>query len=210
MRVGNDVVDLEAADNQPDAIHSRFDARVFSRAERARIGAAGDGFARHRMRWALWAAKESGLKLLRKTRPAQAFHPADFRVELADVPDRGTIAAHGACFDVRLDVDDRRVHAVATAGRPRSIVAMLTPLDAPALPAAASALARDLAAAAVREALGFEPGSAGAAGIVVDTGPASNHRMPRAFHLGRLLPVDVSLSHDGRWIACAAAPHAFP
>jgi phosphopantetheinyl transferase (holo-ACP synthase) len=56
LLVGNDVVDLRDPENQPEAIHPRFDDRVFTWAERARILAAGSP---HRMRWVLWAAKES-------------------------------------------------------------------------------------------------------------------------------------------------------
>ena len=63
MLVGNDVVDLHDPQSQPEALHPRFDARVFSLGEREALGASSSP---HSLRWSLWAAKESAYKLAKK------------------------------------------------------------------------------------------------------------------------------------------------
>jgi len=78
LLVGNDVVDLRDPENQPGAIHPRFDERVFTPVERARLT---DEATAHRTRWLMWAAKESAFKVARKLDPGVRFLPRRFRVD---------------------------------------------------------------------------------------------------------------------------------
>ena len=77
--VGNDVVDLADAEAAPGACHSRFDTRVFGERERRQLEMADDP---QRMRWILWAAKESAYKAARRCEPRVIFSPARAPVRL--------------------------------------------------------------------------------------------------------------------------------
>jgi hypothetical protein len=63
--IGNDVVDLEAPEARGKAADGRFLGRVFTADEAARIRAAADP---ERMLWMLWSAKEAAFKVVRKLR----------------------------------------------------------------------------------------------------------------------------------------------
>ena len=79
MSVGNDVVDLDDPETRIEALHPRWAERVFTEAERRALAASR---VRHRLHWALWAAKESGYKALRRLDPAAVFSPRAFEIEL--------------------------------------------------------------------------------------------------------------------------------
>ena len=204
MLVGNDVVDLRDPENQPEAIHTRFDLRVFGGGERARIL---DAKSPHRMRWALWAAKESAYKVARKMDPRVYFSPREFAVRLPRWewgPHEALVAEvlHAAGrFHVRLRGTDEWVHAVAsttgggveTAGWDLRLVERaeahgLIRFDP-------SARVRQLARSALASALSIVPSD-----IVI---AAAAKRAPRAWWRGRRLAVDLSMSHHGRFVACA-------
>lgn len=202
MPVGNDVVDLRDPDNQPAAIHPRFDQRVFTDGERALLDALNDGAERHRLRWSLWAAKESAFKYQRQVDPRVAFHPRTFRVEL-EAPTGGRVHHGDRTLDLALDVTPRRVHALVASGA-RPVVAIREVESGPPVsPAAATAHVRRLAAELVGELLGIAPEEiviAGPRGMAAPTGTD----IPRAVRDGTPLDVAVSLSHDGSWGAAAA------
>lgn len=210
MRVGNDVVDLRAAENQPAAIHPRFDERVFSPSERTMLERCPDAEARHALRWTLWAARESSLKLFLKADPRLPFHPAEFTVSLTEDQRTATVAYRGRSAHVGFDQDYERVHAVACDGPPgRAVVAAETHrVDPSAPPEAASARVRLLAARTVARVVGWSTADAEIAAPIEIT--ALGDRVPRARHEGSELPVDVSLSHDGAWVAHAVARAAGP
>ena len=193
MPVGNDVVDLRDAGSQPDAIHPRFDTRVFTDRELQRILASPDDGRRHTVRWTLWAAKESVLKLVRQRDATVPFRPREFAVRLGTA-DSAEVSHGSAVYAVDLDVTEERVHAVARdTDRPRPLSEVsrsehvLGARDA-------SALVRARAARSVGESLGIEPDEIEIRG-----------RIPRAMRDGVRLPVDVSMSHHGRYLAVAAS-----
>jgi phosphopantetheinyl transferase (holo-ACP synthase) len=191
LPVGNDVVDLRDPESQPAAIHPRFDSRVFT-ADELRLLDAASPAARHALRWTLWAAKESTFKLLRQHDESIPFHPRAFAVELTG-DDSAVVTAEGTIFYVSLDVTEERVHAVCSPqadDRPPSAVDQAD--DRP-VGREASRRVRASAARAVGERLGVE-----ARDIVIEG------RIPRVLTNGRRLPVDLSLSHHGRFLA-----HAF-
>ena len=109
--VGNDVVDLADAEAAPGANHSRFDARVFGPRERCRLQAADDV---GRMRWILWAAKESAYKAVRRRDPGAIFSPVRFEVAL-DAELRGCVRHPGGALEVRIELSGDCVHALAAA-----------------------------------------------------------------------------------------------
>jgi phosphopantetheinyl transferase len=213
LHVGNDVVDLRAAENQPAAIHPRFDERVFSPREHELLDRCPDGDhgeARHALRWTLWAARESTLKLLRKSEPELPFHPSEFQVTLSADRRSASVSYARTVTHVRFDSDAERIHAVATARPADSVAAGTGRIDASASPAVVSSRVRRLAAVAVDRLLrGVQQGAAadepGGGRVEISAGEARGKRarIPRARRNGATLPVDVSLSHDGSWLAHA-------
>lgn len=204
---GNDIVDLRDPESRPGAIHPRWDARVLTAEERQSVR---DAPSPHRARWRLWAAKESAFKVARKLHPGLPFLPSRFAVELAGGV-RGVVRHEVGSFEVRIDETEDRVHAVATvegAPLPRWTIGTLdiisTPGGDPTAPIAAhgnrsdphrpGARVRALAREAVGSALSLAPST-----IEISSGRG----VPLASSGGIRLPVDLSLSHHGRFLACA-------
>jgi phosphopantetheinyl transferase (holo-ACP synthase) len=204
LLVGNDVVDLRDPENQPEAIHPRFDDRVFTWTERARILASGSP---HRMRWALWAAKESAYKVARKLDTRVYFSPRAFTVRIpggeteSPHPYLAEVSHSVGQFQVCLEATDEWVHAVASVSGSgvakanwqlrsmgREAARRLPGLEA-------SARVRKLARSAIASALSAVPSE-----IVI---AAAAKRVPQVTWRGRSLPVDLSFSHHGRFVACA-------
>ena len=202
MPVGNDVVDLRAPHNQPDVLHPRFDRRVFDEQEHGLLSAASDVEARHRLRWTMWAAKEAALKYLRQVEPGLPFRPRELVVRLVSTAS-GQVVHRGTELDVTLDVTPARVHAVVTgpwgAGDAPGAGAR-TGVARTSRRTNASAEVRRLAAQEIGRLLRIR-----AATIEID---GTARSAPRACRDGQVLPVELSLSHDGSWLASAILPRA--
>jgi len=193
LPVGNDVVDLGHPLCQPDAIHPRFDIRAFSAAEIAQLAA----FDRvHRTRWSLWAAKESAFKAARKLDPKVRFIPRDFAVRLSG--DRAAVTHRLGHFDIWLDQTDEWVHAVASRGGEKPDLQIDGPLTTSAgvEEEDSGERVRKLARTVLGDFLNIAPS---------EIHFVSVDRIPRAQWQGAPLPIDLSLSHDGRFVACAWA-----
>jgi phosphopantetheinyl transferase (holo-ACP synthase) len=177
--IGNDVVDLRDPETLPGARHARFDARVFAAGERSALERSG---ARDRLRWILWAAKESAFKVAQRREPDTSFVPTRFVVDL-DASLRGCVRHADREYPVCVAVTGDCVHAVATeapaAGAVRAGVAVTgdcvhaVATEAPAAGAVRAGVAvcaaegaagaslpgsavRDLAAAGIAPLLGVE------------------------------------------------------
>jgi phosphopantetheinyl transferase (holo-ACP synthase) len=194
VSLGNDVVDLANAETRLDGLHPRFAERVFTPAERRALQESGD---RHVLHWALWAAKESAYKALRRADPRAIFAPRAFEVDLPAHPVPGAVMAgrvrHGG-----------RSHALEVALRGEVLHAVAWDPAGPlttTIRAAVAGAGRDpgtdarrLAARGIGAALGVDPGGVRIAG-----------RPPVASRAGRPLDLVVSLSHHGRFVAFAWA-----
>ena len=86
MSIGNDVVDLADPETRLDGLHPRWDGRAFCAAERRALAASPS---RHRLHWALWAAKESAYKARKRLDPHTVFSPREFEIELSPLPAGG-------------------------------------------------------------------------------------------------------------------------
>lgn len=204
MPVGNDVVDLRDPESQPAAIHARFDERVFGPYERACIR---DADSPHRARWALWAAKESAYKVARRLDRRIHFSPQAFSVRIpgrklsAGEPFPAEVSHAAHRFDVDLLSTDDWVHAVASpCGGSREEVGWkidVLPLTAghAAGCCGASERVRRLARSAIASALSLVPSD-----LVI---AAAAKRAPEVWWRGRRLAVHLSMSHHGRFVACA-------
>ena len=209
MLVGNDVVDLHDPESRPEAIHNRFDARVFTSDEREALRASASA---HELRWTLWAAKESAFKVAKKLDPAVRFLPRDFVVRRI-TEGRALVMHETGAFDVRLRRTDDWVGAVATpmaanaawttaANAPsthRPITAGIERLEVPG--ADPNRTVRELARAALALGMNLPPGQVQ---IAADRG------IPVAYWRNRRLPVDLSLSHHGRFVAWAWSARPTP
>ena len=193
MSVGNDVVDLADAETRLDGLHPRWGERVFTAAERAALHTSPSS-ERHRLHWALWAAKESAYKARKRFEPETVFSPKEFEVELSPLPAAAGVALgrvfHGGqVFGLEVRLDGASVHAVATSRDEAGARVLWKVERALGDPGVA---ARRLAARAIGPALGLDPFGLRIAG-----------RPPVATSRDRRIQVGVSLSHHGRFVAFA-------
>ncbi|MBN1655785.1 MAG: 4-phosphopantetheinyl transferase family protein [Deltaproteobacteria bacterium] len=220
MRIGNDVVDLSDPETREGALHRRFDIRVFSSKERALIRSSADA---HRARWAFWAAKESAYKLAKKLDSSVIFSPVQFKLTLRR--NGSWVVDHQDKPIPVLFAHSRRcVHAIAVSlssgsycgpaiyrskeignGAMRRLVK--TPSGEVFMfgraradsktktnPESLSRYARRQAADAIGLLLGISPGE-----IAI----FNRAGIPRARFRDEGLPVDLSLSHHGGYVAYA-------
>ena len=207
MLVGNDVVDLDYAESQHEALHPRFDERVFTIEEREALCASASVKS---LRWTLWAAKESAYKVAKKLDPTVRFRWRKFVVcEIR--PGHAVVSHETGAFDVLFDRADQWVHAVATLSSNDTGSCENTSLPAPpavwgihsleAPDADPSRTVRRWARRALGERTGLPPG---------EVRIGSRCGIPVALWRNGRLPVDLSLSHHGRFVAWAWGDCAIP
>jgi phosphopantetheinyl transferase (holo-ACP synthase) len=192
--VGNDVVDLDDPAIARHHLNPRFVARVCGPEERRALDRAGDA---KRALWSAFAAKEAAFKLIVKRFGPVPFAHRAFVVE----PDGRAVCYGGARFPLLLAFGPGFVHALVTdAGR--AIYRVETCAGG-----SSSGAARALLSRLAAEILGVHPARLRvvrprAKGHWDDLGP------PRLLCDGRPAPLDVSLTHDGRFVAAAATTSA--
>jgi phosphopantetheine--protein transferase-like protein len=191
--VGNDVVDLREPAAKAAAQNGRFIERVFTDQERAAIAVASDPAA---MLWTLFGAKEAGYKVVAKMLPGTAFAHRRFEVS----PELDELYYQHVRLRLSIDVTPDRVHVVARPHR-CAHVAEVSPLPPGADPGAA---ARGLLKAAMAALIGC---SSADLEIVREkvSGSWDGFGPPLLVRGGRPVEADVSLSHDGAFVAFAAA-----
>jgi phosphopantetheinyl transferase (holo-ACP synthase) len=197
--VGNDVVDLRDRSVAAGPRHPRFDARVFAPAEHRALR---ESEAPNPLRWAFWAAKEAAYKVAKKLDDATVWSPLRFVVHLESGPERGLEGAvehAGREIPVRVEADAERVHAIATdvRGAFARIRARVAELPEPG--ANPSAAVRALARADLAPLLGAAPEALEF---------ARRGRIPVLRVAGGEAPLDLSLSHHGRFVAWACEPRS--
>lgn len=227
--VGNDVVDLTNSRTERRALDERFVGRVFDVDEQAAIHAAGGSDLEI---WCRWAAKEAGFKAISKVMGAPPpFVHRNFKVQWSEsrepgegVVRAGTVRYFEHVARVTVELSPGAVHAVAycaaDAAGPVDVEPRLATLDAAGerwsgpLDELRQALSEhELDAVYSRESAAVRIGARGDLAarldvserrveIVCAPGPTSQ-RPPRVLLDGEDAPADVSLSHDGRWIAWA-------
>jgi len=192
VSVGNDVVDLDDPETRLGGLRPRWVERVFGPAEREALEASPS---RHRLHWALWAAKESAYKARKRLEPETVFSPVEFEIELSGLPTTGAGVAvgravhRGDVFELEVRLDGASVHAVATSGDEAGARVLWKVERADGDPGGA---VRRLAAAAIGPALGLDPADVRIA-----------RRPPVATFRDRRIELAVSLSHHGRFVAFA-------
>jgi phosphopantetheine--protein transferase-like protein len=186
--IGNDVVDLGDPESDIETHHGRFDKRVFDATERAAIEARPDD---GRVRWLLWAAKESAYKAARQRNGSTVFSPRCFAARLHD--DGSVWVAAGAQrFRVDATVNAQYVHAVARPADDHADVICTAAIGDASLPP--SDAVRALALTTLARAWDVAPD---------DLCIRRERRIPTLWLRGRRSAADLSLSHHGRFVAFA-------
>jgi hypothetical protein len=157
-----------------------------------------------RERWALWAAKEAAYKLARKLDSRVVFSPRQFEVTLESAEQaarahRGRVDHPNGAFEIRLQSEERFVHAVACplGSDPRELLMRVERCDWAgecAGPEGPSRAVRRLACQAVGQPLGLPPDA-----LEV----RKRGRIPELHLAGTTLAGDLSISHHGAFIAFA-------
>lgn len=188
--VGNDVVDLADPEALPAALHPRFGERVLAPGERVRVAQASEPAA---LLWAHFAAKEAAYKAVSKLRPGVILAHRLFEVSA----DLRSVRLGELVLQLTVERTPERVHAIAFQGAPplRSLQAMKGD---------PSEEARRLLRELLGGCLGCDPEELA---VIRPPDPARFDGLgpPRVLLRGGLLDVDVSLSHHGRFAACAVA-----
>jgi hypothetical protein len=202
--IGNDIVDLTDPGNIGKSRDDRFLQRVFTRPERERIAAAGEPDA---VMWALWAAKETAYKVVRKMNPLVASTPRLYPVVMSP-GDQGptrpgmVCGPHGPVF-IRVSVDAGYVHCIGST-TPDMLDYILWSVER--LSPAKEGGDHD-PSMAVRRYAGRRLAAllhASAADIAIRR-CQDNHGLgqPRPYLKGKPAPFDLSFSHDGAFVAYA-------
>jgi hypothetical protein len=206
--IGNDIVDLTDPGNIGKSSDNRFLQRVFTTPEQERIAVAGDP---DTVMWALWAAKETAYKVVRKLNSLAASTPRLYQVVMSP-GDQGPILSgmvctpHGPVF-IRVSVAGDYLHCIGAAPLPDVLDHVLWSVDrlTPAedggdhdpsievrrhagrrLAALLNASAADIAIRRCQENHGWGP--------------------PTPYLKGKPAPFDLSFSHDGAFVAFAMIP----
>jgi len=188
-------VDLLDPQADPRSIHQDFDARVMTTEENRLVLSALNP---HRLRWMLWAAKESTFKVVKKMDPSAVFHPKAFEVDLTTFD--GVHVRHSKTdFETVLYHSPKWIHAVTTlesksANSGSRLHARVLSLESRNGQFDSSMEVRTF----TRKALGAWLGVSW-----MDVEVVTKNKVPLAMRRGKHLEVDLSLSHDGNFVSCA-------
>ena len=189
--VGNDVVDLDEPSNATAHLRERFVARVCNDDERSTLAATNDP---RTLLWCFFAAKEAAFKVVAKLGPPPPFAHRLFAI----APDlrRARYGALTLSLSVRVGVS--WVHAVAS-DQHEVLVRAVQRVTGDELGVAARRLLRRVVARRIgRDETELE--------VVRQPRPGSwdGFAPPQLLLRGGPTGIDVSLSHDGRFVAAAA------
>lgn len=194
VSVGNDIVDLGDPETRLGGLNPRWGERVFGAAEREALDASPS---RHRLHWALWAAKESAYKARKRLDPETVFSPVEFEIELSSLPTTGAGVAvgravhRGDVFGLEVHVEGASLHAVATSSGEAGARFLWKMDESRGDPGTA---ARRLATDTIASSLGIDPDEL----FIVRRPPVATFRDRRG-------EIGLSLSHHGRFVAFACA-----
>jgi hypothetical protein len=206
--IGNDIVDLTDSGNMGKSRDKRFLQRVFTEAERACITAAA---APDVILWALWAAKETAYKVVRKIDPSVASTPRLYPVVMS--PDEHDPARSGMVYTpqgpvvIRVAIAPDHLHCIGATPLPGILDHVLWDVERlcqaedggdpdPSLAVRRLAGRRLAALLDVSE-----------ADIAIRRCQDIDQWAPPAPYLGeKSVPFDLSLSHDGAFVAYAMIP----
>jgi phosphopantetheinyl transferase (holo-ACP synthase) len=194
--LGNDIVDLTDPEAASGAQHPRFDQRVFANRELASLAASPEPT---RVRWMLWAVKESAFKGLRASRPETVLSPVQFVVDLGSRL-QGTVSYRGEQYCATVEMNRDCVHAIVSDDltRPGTLWGSRRVEDCN-VAETASQQARSLALERISARLGIDSSELGIERV---------GRVPHLVYRDARTLATLSLSHHGSYVsfACQLAP----
>jgi phosphopantetheinyl transferase (holo-ACP synthase) len=208
LHVGNDVIDLTDPGKIGKSRDVRFINRVFTSGERDFIFCSTHP---DETLWTLWAGKEAAYKVMMKTDPRVCSIPRAYPVELNKKDGLlfrgGTVTTPAGTVWIRVFREGDAVHVIGTdpcSGDLEEIhwgVVSVDSLEWGAVPSAdrASLLVRECLFRRLSEFLGRSP-------CEMEVRRLKEHRglgPPRVYIQGDPSALDISMSHDGRFVAYA-------
>ena len=186
-RVGNDVVDLEDPAIAQTHLRERFVHRVCASSERALLASSPEP---KRLLWSLFAAKEAAFKAISKVLAGPLVFAHSRFVVTADLR---SVSYEKHVLWLRVDLEGPCVHAVAWTDDEVPICGV-------------EQIGPDLEPSAAARALLLK--RLGGQGLTVERAPLpgswNGFGPPKLFRDGVELNLDISLSHDGRFVGFAA------
>jgi len=212
ISVGNDIVDLGSPLAAGKSADARFVQRVFTGEERQSIA---QSISPDRTLWSLWAAKETAFKAVMKLSPKVSSAPRRYPAVLEPVDSTGTVKGVVQTplhtVQVRLCHQGDHLHCVGCTGSP----GRKNPLDSGIAEICgaeralygqadrrASRQVRILAAQAIAGTLGCHRREVS----ITSRNLAEGLCCPSVRVRNRRQPMDISFSHDGRFVAFAFCP----
>jgi phosphopantetheine--protein transferase-like protein len=209
--VGNDVVDLADSENIGKSEDVRFCHRVFNDEELSAIAGSDRPDS---ILWAIWAAKEAAYKAVSRGNPSVCSIPKKYPVfieppfmRLLSIPPvstetllDGKVKAPLCELTVRISIVEDSVHAVAVQAPEalRRIISRVKRMDS--VKDDSSEIARKILLEEIKVRLGCHTDDLSI--VKEKRGPG----VPFVFFRGRQIPAEISLSHDGRFVAFAFDP----
>jgi phosphopantetheine--protein transferase-like protein len=194
--IGNDVVDLTDPLNKGKSLDQRFISRVFTPGERRSILASVKA---DTTLWSLWAAKESAYKAVMKSWTGIHSIPRRYEVDLCvndkEVPAEGIVKTPAGIVHIRVYSCSDYVHCLASTGPESQLEAVISAIYwSEEVMVDESIQSRKNGATLLSQYLGMPRD---AIRIV------KNFAVPEVLILGLPARMDISLSHDGHYTACA-------
>ena len=199
--IGNDIVDLADPQARGKNRDIRFIERVFTPDEQRKIQKSDEPDI---VLWSLWVGKETGYKAMSKTHPAVSSSPERYAVQLSDtpLPESGTVETPCGLVSVRFRITGGYIHCIgATTDKGLNSIVwdVQTMLRPEVSPKYQSDFVRNMARKKISRYLKEDletleivrpKGRRGLGPPVIYTG-------------GKRTAIDISMSHDGRFAACA-------
>lgn len=176
--------------------------RVFTPGERRMIR---DGSDPDRVLWTLWAAKETGYKAVRRLRPTISSAPRRYEVQLScrggSIPGSGTVHTPCGPVSVRFRITGDYVHCIGAAadGNVDAVVWEVREMPRGQAGADESVFVREMAKGGIAAWLGEMPEAVEIVRPEGDRGLTP----PLVKIRGTTPSMNLSMSHDGRFAACA-------
>ncbi|HYX39772.1 MAG TPA: 4'-phosphopantetheinyl transferase superfamily protein [Oligoflexus sp.] len=184
MRLGNDIVDRTAtADHNP-----RFIDRILHPEEKSRRSS---WTLDDPLLWIHWACKEAAYKAIRQSRDIP-FHHREFIL----TPDLSMIHYHQECLQLQIRQEDQAVFALATDAALKDCHSRIFAFDTERGTVTQSEKVRSILLDLATEILQLP---------LHELTMTTAQRIPRICHRGQVLPLPVSLTHHGRYVAASFA-----
>ena len=201
--IGNDIVDLADPQARGKNRDIRFIERVFTPDEQRRIQKSDEPDI---VLWSLWAGKETGYKAISKTHPAVSSSPGQYEIQLFDspLPESGTVETPCGPVSVRFCITGEYIHCIgATTDKGLNSIVwdVQTMLRPEVSPKYQSDFVRNMARKKISRYLKEDLET-------IEIIRPKGHRglgPPVVYAGGKRTAIDISMSHDGRFAACAVS-----